>query len=142
MKTFINIITLIFAVTFVAIAADNYINSLNATSNGKNVTLSWSTVDEDGINLFEAERAGNAGQFVYIGEKEAKGMPSSYQLIDDNELMKESQESGSELSHNEYTYRIKIVFKDGSFEYSNTTVVTHNTSSMRKTWGMIKEMFR
>lgn len=142
MRTFINIITLIFAVTFAAMAADNYINSLNASSDGKQVKVTWSTLEEDNISSFEVERAGKSGQFAYIGEKKAKGYPSNYELVDDNDLMKESGSDAETLNQSEYKYRIKILMKDGAFEYSNTVSVTHNTSSMRKTWGMIKEMFR
>lgn len=141
MKTLINIITLVFAVTFVAIAAQNYISTLNASSDGKNVTVRWTTIDEVGLDRFEIERSNSEGYFTSIGEDKAKGSPGSYEFVDDNELMKDS-DNESLQNQTQYTYRIKIVKKDQSFEYSSTVSVTHNTSSIRKTWGMIKEMFR
>lgn len=142
MRTLINIITLVFAVTFVALAAQNYINTLNATSDGTKVTVKWTTIDENGLDRFEVERSNSDGYFNSIGDEDAKGMPASYSFIDDNELMKDSDDNPDFQSQNQYSYRIKIVKKDQSFEYSNTVSVTHNTSSIRKTWGMIKEMFR
>lgn len=142
MKTFINIITLVFAVTFAALASQDFINSINATSDGEKITLRWSTIDENNLKTFEIERSAGKGIFNNIGDVDAKGYPASYEFVDDNELMKPGNHDNDVANQNQYSYRIKILKKDNTFDYSNVVNVTHNTSSIRKTWGMIKEMFR
>jgi hypothetical protein len=41
-----------------------------------------------------------------------------------------------------YSYRIKVIAFDNSVSYSNIVSVSHSVSGIRRTWGMIKEMFR
>jgi hypothetical protein len=40
-----------------------------------------------------------------------------------------------------YKYRLRMNLSDGELSYSETVNVTKPSSGVRRTWGMIKEMF-
>jgi hypothetical protein len=46
------------------------------------------------------------------------------------------------LNKNFYSYRLKAVYTNGSSHYSDEVRVNHTINSIRRTWGMIKEMFK
>jgi hypothetical protein len=70
----------------------------------------------------------------------AKGNATSYKYIDEDAYSRKN--SDGTLSQTIYSYRIKIISNDNSYIYSNTVNVTQEASIIRRTWGMIKEMFR
>jgi hypothetical protein len=51
-------------------------------------------------------------------------------------------DGSNDVQNNQLQYRLKLVRPDKSFTYSNSVSVTHSVSSIKRTWGMIKEMFR
>lgn len=143
MKNIIKILTAFLVLATAVLASGNFLSTFTANSDGDVVTLRWTTIDESSLSTFEIERKGSEGTFTVIDEKEAKGSPSSYEYIDDNDLMKETGKNENKVqSDSRYFYRLKLVNNDNSYEYSNTVQVSHKTNSIRKTWGMIKEMFR
>ncbi len=122
-------------------ASGEIIESLIAKSDGKSITVEWKTSTEQDIRTFFVERAGSDQIFETIETKQAKGYPTSYSYLDES-AFKTGEDSEKLLSKNIYFYRIAIVKKDNSKVYSSVANVTHNTSSIRRTWGMLKEMFR
>jgi hypothetical protein len=108
--------------------------TLQATSDGMDVTVRWVTEDESAVALFEIERRGGMdGEFVSIGHLDPKG-PSLYEFVDHSAFMK----TGAI-----YQYRIKVSFSNGQAAYySNPLTVSHTVSGVRRTWGSIKAMFR
>lgn len=108
--------------------------TLQATSDGVDVTLRWVTEDESGVVLFEVERrTGTEGAFMAIGQIDPKG-PSLYEFVDHSAFMKTTSI---------YQYRIKISFTNGrATYYTNPLTVSHTVSGVRRTWGSIKAMFR
>ena len=108
--------------------------SLQANSDGINVTLHWITDDETGVAHFEIERrSGIDGAFVSLATIDAKG-PSSYEYVDQTAFRKTATL---------YQYRIKAVFTNSSnVYYSPIVTVVHTVSGVRRTWGSIKSMFR
>lgn len=108
--------------------------SLQARSDGSNITLNWVTEDEANVAKFEIERrAGTSGPFVYIATVYPKGA-SLYEFVDP---------SAYKVSSTLYQYRIKIVFSDNrSPAYVGPVTVNHTVSGVRRTWGSIKAMFR
>lgn len=141
MKTKITAIILLVFTTVVLFASDNLIEYLRAKSDGKSITVEWKTTNEQDINSYTIERAGGDQIFESIETKQAKGFASTYTYIDDS-AFKTAEDGDKTLSKNIYFYRIAINKKDGSKVYSTAANVTHNTSSIRRTWGMLKEMFR
>ncbi len=141
MKKFkITILTIIMsAVTL--FAADGFISYFNASSDGNKIKVEWRTSDESQILKFDIERALKNQSFTKITTIDAKGYSSVYNFTDD-EAYKVVQKEPTLQSANLYTYRIKIIKKDNNVEYSNSINVSHSVSSIKRTWGMIKEMFK
>jgi hypothetical protein len=108
--------------------------TLQATSDGVDVTVRWVTDDESGVALFEIERRGGTdGEFMTIGHLDPKG-PSIYEFVDHSAFMK---------VESIYQYRIKVSFSNGQAPYyTNPLTISHAVSGVRRTWGSIKAMFR
>jgi hypothetical protein len=109
--------------------------SLTAESDGTTITVRWVSEDETGVSTFELERkAGLYGQFFPLTGVAPRGDNSIYEYKDDTALR-----IGAESV---YQYRVKAVMSDGSAVYSEEVTVIHAVSSVRRTWGSIKAMFR
>ena len=108
-------------------------NSLQASSDGINITIKWITQDETNVARFDVERCTSGdGVFTFLATVNPKG-PSLYEVVDNNALKRVTTL---------YQYRVKVTFNDGSSIYSSTVTVTHTISGVRRTWGSIKSMFR
>lgn len=93
------------------------------------------------VSRYEIERACRNGNYAYIDEIDAKGYSYTYTYNDENAL-KPVEKNDALQSGTIYSYRLKILKKDNTSEYSNAINVSHSTSGVKRTWGMIKEMFR
>ncbi len=108
--------------------------TLQATSDGVDVTVRWVSEDEAGVAMFEIERRGGTdGEFVPIGHIDPKG-PSVYEFVDHSAFMKTASI---------YQYRIRVSFSNGQAPYYTAPMtISHAVSGVRRTWGSIKAMFR
>jgi hypothetical protein len=96
-----------------------------AKQRGKSVELTWATISENNSSHFEIEKAekteAGTSEFSRIAQVEAAGN-SGYELnygpVVDNEV-----EFG-----NSYVYRLKMIDRDGQFDYSGEKVVTLTSS--------------
>ncbi len=102
------------------------------SENGK-VILEWKSKEEIAVKEFIIERKSNIGDFVQIGSIPPKGNNSYYSFID---------ETAFKSSGSIYYYRLKIIDLNGSISYSNEITILHSVSSVKRTWGSIKAMFR
>lgn len=135
-------ILLLILCTSALFAAESMISYFNASSDGSRVKVEWRTSDESNIQKFDLERSIKSQSFSKIATIETKGNSSSYNYTDD-EVYKTSLNKETQLeSSNIFTYRLKIIKKDNSSEYSSNVTVSHSTSGIKRTWGMIKEMFK
>lgn len=108
--------------------------SLSASSNGNDITIRWQSEDESGVLRYEIERkAGMNGQFLFLVQIPLQGNNSSYTYVDD---------SAFRTLESIYQYRVKVSFGNGTAAYYGPITVTHSVSSVRRTWGSIKAMFR
>lgn len=96
------------------------------------ITLTWKTGQENDIKVFHVERSVNNENFEKVGEVEPKGDDSSYEFVDDTISRIKSI----------YYYRLKVMNDDGTFQYSESLPVIPNVSSIKRTWGSIKALFR
>jgi len=83
--------------------------SFTATSDGKEVILNWSTATETNNSGFSIERKSANSEYSEIGFVPGFGTttePKSYSYTD------------TEVSSGKYTYRLKQIDFDGTFEYS------------------------
>jgi hypothetical protein len=107
--------------------------SLQARSDGNDVTIQWGTTDESLMKEFDVEREGNGeSAFVDIGTVAPKGSGSFYEFVD---------QTAFKTVVSVYQYRIKIVSAEG-IAYSKVVTVSHNVSGVKRTWGSLKAMFR
>jgi hypothetical protein len=96
------------------------LTSFTASALGNEVTLNWRTATEVNNSGFEVERNSGAG-FVKIGFVPGIGTssePNLYSFTD------------ADLKAGEYSYRLKQVDYDGSFEYSQEISVELTTPSV------------
>jgi hypothetical protein len=105
-----------------------------AVSNGSDITVSWFTVDEAGVQRFEVlRRAGYSGDFLIIASLNPKGNNSSYQVVD---------QQAFKTSAGIYQYKIRVVNGQVPSPESEIVTVSHLSSTVKRTWGSIKAMFR
>jgi hypothetical protein len=111
--------------------------SLQGRSDGSNVFVQWGTVSESAVKSFAVERrAGASGDFIEIGLIPPRGGNSDYEFIDRSAFKAASPTATL------YQYRVKVTDEDGTVTYSKTLTVSHNVSSVKRTWGSLKAMFR
>jgi len=95
--------------------------SFTADAVGNKVELLWSTASENNSERFEIERSAD-NEFIKIDEVKANGnsnVISYYNAVD-----------AKVKAGTSYTYRLKMVDKDGSFDYSNEVTVKVGGKSM------------
>ncbi len=108
--------------------------SFTAESDGENIALKWTTTNETNLNYFLVERKAVGGSFGVVSQPiQAKGDNSSYEFTDENAF-----KANDVL----FIYRLKIVDKDNHSSYSGEVSVSHSVSSVKRTWGSIKALFR
>lgn len=113
---------------------------LNARPEGDNVVIEWILGEENNVKSYEVYRANN-GFYTKIAEKDAKGSNSNYKHIDVEAFIKNMKETQVQEKI-ELKYKLKVRYTNGTTEDSNDIEVSHNVSSVKRTWGMIKELFR
>ena len=120
-------------------AAETLVGSLSAKSDNSNIRVEWRSLAENQIVKYEIERKSSSGQdFKKIGEESAKGSNYSYTYLDESAY----KSSGNQILSNSYSYRLKIVYSNMPETYTSSVDVTHNVSSVKRTWGMLKELFK
>src|SRR5690606_20022014 len=90
------------------------LTSFTAAAEKNQVTLNWQTATETNNRGFEIQRRSSNSDFVTIGFVEGKGTStnsSSYSYTDKN------------VDNQAFSYRLKQIDFDGSFEYSNIVEV-------------------
>lgn len=111
-----------------------YFNLFTARSESDNIVLSWQTGEENNIDYFGVERKTPGSSYVLIDKVLPKGDNSSYTYTDKN-----IYKANDDL----YIYRIAIhEMNSSNVTYSAEVSVTNSLSSVKRTWGSIKAMFR
>ena len=104
-----------------------------AKSNGIDVTVHWSTIDETNVDHFEVLRSsGSTENFVSVGIVQKGHSP--YDFVDYSALMRTTTV---------YQYEVVAHSTSGNILQTSPIVsVTHTVSGVRRTWGSIKSLFR
>jgi len=105
---------------------------LTAVSDGQSVKLTWQTTSEENLQSFIVERKASDGEFIQIATMSPED-DQYYEYVDRNAYKTEDAV---------YIYRLSIVETSGSVSHSGEASVLHNVSSVRRTWGSIKALFR
>jgi hypothetical protein len=118
---------------FVMATAGSVVEYFTAQSQNDNIIVRWKTSDETGVQKFILERSTNqSSEFLKLAEINPKGNNSIYEYVD---------ASAFKQTDNIYFYRLQIITVNGSF-YVGPISVLHRVSSVKRTWGSIKAMFR
>ncbi len=106
-----------------------------AKSDGSSITIHWDSDDETGVVGYEIARmVGWEGQYVVLVPLlKAKGSDQSYDFVD---------ETAFKTTATFYKYRITALYSNGARSDPYEIGVSHTVSSVRRTWGSIKAMFR
>lgn len=102
-------------------------------SESDKVILEWKSREEIALKEFIVERKSVSSEYIPIGTVQPKGNNSFYTFVD---------ETAFKSLGSVYYYRLKIVDFNGSVSYSNEISILHSVSSVKRTWGSIKAMFR
>lgn len=143
MKRRILLLVLITAVTSAAYAFTGIIDRFTGETDGTTITLEWKSNAEAGLKNYIVERSDvNDNAFDELGTIAPQGNFSVYKYRDTKVLgaSAEGQASPNRPSAELFKYRLKFVFVDHT-SYSQPITVVRPSSGVRRTWGMIKEMF-
>ncbi len=97
--------------------------SFTGTYSGDAVNLEWKSSQEINVSKYVVERSNGGSKFVEIGNVAAKGntaLPSTYNFSDH---LNESNQS-------KLFYRLKMIDKDGTYEYSSVVAVNINSETL------------
>ncbi len=124
----------IFLIAQLVVFGGAFIQYFNAVSSGDNIVLTWQTLNEENVKEFVIFRGPDRDHLAQIAVVEAKGDNSEYSYIDENAY---------KTDESFYAYALIIVDNDGSRSEPIFAFVTHNgVSSVKRTWGSIKALFR
>jgi hypothetical protein len=113
--------------------AGAFLKDFRGRSEGDNIRIEWETGEETNLQHFILERKTPESIYLEIATIPPKGNNSFYSYLD------ESAYKSNDLI---FIYRLKIVDTSGQFSYSSSITVTNNVSTVKRTWGSIKAMFR
>lgn len=135
MKKVKNTIFLVVAIVLLTstLFAGALIEFLHASSDGENVILTWQTTQETSVKEFIVMRGTTRENMIEIESLSPIGSNSLYTYVDENAY---------KTTNSFYVYKLKIVDNDNSVSYSGYVSVTHQVSSVKRTWGSIKALFR
>lgn len=124
----------VLALTFTLIYAGAIIQSFEINSDNDNVILTWQSATEQNVKQYEILRGPDKDRLALIATVQAKGDNSQYTYIDENAY---------KSSDSFYAYGLVIRDNDGSkSEIMHRRILHENVSSVKRTWGSIKALFR
>lgn len=125
--------TLVFFSLITLVFAGATLEFFRGRSESDKVILEWKSREESAVKEFVIERKSLNSDYIPIGTVQPKGNNSYYTYIDQTAF----KSLGSI-----YYYRLKIIDYNGTVSYSNEISILHSVSSVKRTWGSIKAMFR
>jgi hypothetical protein len=120
------------------------LSSLTAKPKGDGVTVEWRSEIEKGIMSYSVERSDvrNENDYQTAGTVSPKGDYQNYSFDDMHPNAIQAAGGATMKPQAEaFKYRIRVNLAGGEVSYSGTVTVTKPSSGVRRTWGMIKEMF-
>jgi hypothetical protein len=134
-RTYIVAGLLFVATSFSVLAMQGLFSFVKAVPQGDEIAIQWQTSNEYGVQSFEIERKSDESpEYRRLTRVEPRGAGFMYTYIDDGAFYKSA-------SSKQFTYRIRAV-GPSTQQYSPSISIAHEVSSVRKSWGMIKELFR
>jgi hypothetical protein len=119
--------------SFTLLTGGALIQNFMAESDGENIVLTWNSISEPNVKHYEILRGPDKDMLNFLNTVGAKGSNSTYTFID---------ESAYKTSNSFYAYGLIVVYNDGTKSDPMRISVTHGVSSVKRTWGSIKALFR
>ena len=137
---------LIVSLTGAAFGFSEVLTYLKGRAETDAISLDWQSGTETGVRSYAIERSDiKTSDFKEIGNVAATGNNSTYHYRDaaiNGAAMNGSSNNHSNMPLSDlYKYRIRLNY-DNVVSYSQTIYVTRPSAGVKRTWGMIKEMFR
>jgi hypothetical protein len=129
----ITLILITIALSFVGNLNAEVLEDFTAVSRDNGAVLEWKSTIEQGAVEYRIQRSFDGQTFHTVNRVMPKGNSSSYRYVDED-LFKERI--------NTYYYRIEVALAGGQIEMSQIAEVTISFSSVHRTWGSLKAMFR
>jgi hypothetical protein len=121
------------------------VDSFTAQPDGDGITLNWQSQIETGIAHYTVQRADirSTNDFQNVSTVATLGNYSYYKFHDAHVSAAPlaGQNGNMTTLSDAFKYRLEIDLTSGDVSYSSTVSVTKPSSGVRRTWGMIKEMF-
>jgi hypothetical protein len=119
------------------------LSSLTAKPDGDGITVEWRSELETGIRNYTIERcdARSENDYQSAGTVAATGNYSNYRFHDGHPQQIQAAGQPVKPLADAFKYRVRINLTSGEVSYSQTVNVMKPSSGVRRTWGMIKEMF-
>ncbi len=132
MKKLVSITITLFL--FSTLLAGAVIVEFSANADAGKIVVTWKASVEENVLSYVIERSTDEKNFFKIGEVLGRGAGYEYEFVD-NQLGK--------VNNGSYYYRIGIQGRDGTYVYYDQIVWASTAiSSMKRTWGSIKALFR
>ncbi len=146
MKKALFILVTLLTASQVAFGFAELLTYLKGHADADAITLDWQSGNEAGVKSYSIERSDiKTDNFTEIAVVSATGSNSTYHYrdINFNSIQQQGQQGSGHMTplSDLYKYRLKIVYTN-AVSYSQTITVTRPTAGVKRTWGMIKEMFR
>ena len=131
------VVILLSSVIVELIAQAGIFRTIKAESRGEEIVVEWKSGSESGYTTYEVGRRSNeVPSYRRIGSLVTKGDGSNYSFVDNGAFFRADAER-------EFTYRVRAISGSGSEQYSPSVTVSHKVvSNVKRSWGMIKELFR
>lgn len=144
-KGLIIVSILLIGATVAQAVSNGVLDYFSGRMEGDAISLEWKSSIETGLKHYVVERTTNKTQdYKEVGTIKALGSFATYRHKDVrpafNVQAGEMQEFQPEPMADLYKYRLKLIY-DKEISYSQTISVSKPSSGVKRTWGMIKEMF-
>lgn len=133
---------LVLTVTGAAAVSNSILDYFSGRMDGEAITLEWKSGLESGLKNYIIERSSSkSSEFEGITTLKSQGSYATYHYKDVRpSLMPAADGQAPEPLADLYKYRLKLVY-DKEISYSQSISVSKPSAGVKRTWGMIKEMF-
>jgi hypothetical protein len=141
MKGFFLTIAAVAVLSTLVFADTGGISYFSARPDGDGVVVEWKSGGEAGVRNYVIERSDvRTNDFSDLTTLAPAGSFTYYKFRDSHVNAMAPASGALKPMADMYKYRIRINYS-GEVSYSETISVTRPSSGVRRTWGMIKEMF-
>lgn len=133
---------LVLTVTGAAAVSNSILDYFSGRMEGEAITLEWKSGLESGLKSYVIERSSSKSpDFESITTMKAQGSYATYHYKDVRpSMMPTTDGQGAQPLADLYKYRLKLIY-DKEISYSQAIAVSKPSAGVKRTWGMIKEMF-